>query len=360
MTRAVATEPHSSTTTPARDGSGPGPTIRVIYRDSAGTIHHDWPAAGIAQVIADRGGTAWIDVEDRRPAAELIGGEVETLLRDTFHFHPLAIEDALQETHVSKVDDWGEYLYMVFHSIDFDRDKCRLRLHELDIFLGKNYLVTYHNQPVREFDEHRRNIERDPVNRCRNGADHILYHLLDLVVAAYLPVIENLDEAIDKAQDEVFGRPTPRTLQAIFKVKRAALRLNRVLAPEREVINRLARDDYDPIPAEHRIYFRDIYDHLVRIHDITESLRDLISGALDTYLSAISNRTNDIMKTLTIVTVMFLPITFLTGFFGMNFFGENLSFHTSMPRHFLFAITCLTLAVMPAVMWYWSKRKGWF
>ena len=168
------------------------------------------------------------------------------------------------------MDDWGEYLYMVFHAIDFDPETDQLRLHELDIFLGRNYLVTYHNQPIPEIDQHWKNIERDPVNRCRNGADHILYHLLDLLVAAYLPAIEHLDEAIDDAQDEVFDRPTSRTLQAIFQVKRSALRLNRILAPEREVINRLARDDYDPIPPEHRVYFRDIYDHLVRVHDITE------------------------------------------------------------------------------------------
>src|SRR5206468_5257144 len=138
--------------------------------------------------------------------------------------------------------------------------------------------------------------------------------------------------------------------------KRSALRLNRTLAPEREVINRLARDDYDPIPPEHRVYFRDIYDHLVRVHDITESLRDLISGALDTYLSAISNRTNDIMKALTVVTVMFLPMSFLSGFFGMNFFGENLNFHTPLPKMFLFVSTCLFMFVGFVAPWVLAYR----
>jgi magnesium transporter len=179
-------------------------------------------------------------------------------------------------------------------------------------------------------------------------------------VAAYLPAIEHLDEAIDDAQDEVFDRPSPRTLKAIFQVKRSALRLNRILAPEREVINRLARDDYDPIPPDHRVYFRDIYDHLVRVHDITESLRDLIAGALDTYLSAVSNRTNDIMKALTIVTVMFLPMSFLTGFFGMNFFGDTLMFQTLLPKQFLFLLTCLTMVLTPPMIWLWARRQGWF
>jgi magnesium transporter len=336
---------------------GPRPTIRAVYRDAAGSIHHQWPIERITEAIEDSGGTTWVDIEDREAAA---GGQVEALLRDVFHFHPLAIEDALKETHIPRVDDWGEYLYLVFHAIDFDPETDQLRLHELDIFLGRNYLVTYHTAPIPEFDQHWKNIERDPVNRCRNGADHILYHLLDLLVAAYLPAIEHLDEAIDDAQDEVFDRPSPKTLRSIFQVKRSALRLNRILAPEREVINRLARDDYDPIPAEHRVYFRDIYDHLVRVHDITEGLRDLISGALDTYLSAISNRTNDIMKTLTIVTVMFLPMTFLTGFFGMNFFGDSLTFHRPMPKVLLFAMSCLTVVLTPLLLWLWARRRRWF
>jgi magnesium transporter len=337
--------------------SGPEPKIRTVYRDGEGTIHHDWPVARIADAIEDRTGVLWVDIEDRESAAN---GRVEVLLREVFHFHPLAIDDALKDTLVPKVDDWGDYLYLVFHSLDFDPGTDQLRLHELDVFLGRNYLVTYHNETMPEIEQHRRDIERDPANRCRHGADHILYHLLDLLVATYLPAIEHLDEAIDDAQDEVFSHPTPSTLRTIFQVKRSALRLNRTLAPEREVLNRLARDDYDPIPADHRVYFRDVYDHLVRVHDITESLRDLIAGALDTYLSAIANRTNEIMKTLTVVTVMFLPMSFLAGFFGMNFFGDTLMFQTPLPKRLLFSLTCLSMVLTPGFMWYWARRRGWF
>ena len=147
------------------------------------------------------------------------------------------------------------------------RNQTHSALHEIDFFLGRNYLVTYHNEPIPFLDQDRKNIERDPANRLRNGADHLLYHFLDLAVADFLPAIEHLDDAIDCAQDEVFRRPTQRTLKSIFRVKRAALRLHRMLAPEREVLNRLARDAYEPIHEKHRVYFRDVYDHLVRIHD---------------------------------------------------------------------------------------------
>jgi magnesium transporter len=249
---------------------------------------------------------------------------------------------------------------MVFHSIDYDPEVDGLRLHELDMFLGPNYLVSHHIQPLNFVDQTQRNIERDPAKRLCHGADHVLYHLLDLCVAEYFPVIEHLDAAIDAAQDEVFGRPTPRTLKAIFHVKRSALRLFRVLSPQREVLNRLARDEYEPIRPEHRVYFRDVYDEIVRIHDITETLRDLIAGALDTYLSALANRTNDIMKTLTLVSVMFLPMSFLVGFFGMNFFSDNLAIPFGMPKLSLFVGSCLIMAVTPVVMWVWARRRGWF
>ena len=154
--------------------------------------------------------------------------------------------------------------------------------------------------------------------------------------------------------------PTPKVIRSIFRIKRSAIQLHRTLTPQREVLNRLARDPYQPVQAEHRVYFRDLYDHVVRIHDISESLRDLIAGTLETYLSVVSNRTNDIMKTLTMVTVMFLPMSFLAGFFGMNFFGESLSFKRPLPRFFLFAATCAIMAISPCIMWVYARRKKWF
>ena len=333
-----------------------GCRIRVVYRDAAGLIHLDWPVDQVRAALDDREGCVWVDINDPEPSTSNVP---ETLLRDVFKFHPLAIEDALKETHVPKVDDWGDYLYLVFHSLEYDAGGGHVKLHELDVFLGKNYLVTYHTEPLGFLEQDRRNIERDPANRLRHGVDHLLYHFLDLAVAEFLPAIEALDFAIDAAQEEVFHSPTPRTLQAIFRIKRSALKLHRVIGPEREVLNRLARDAYAPIPDDHRVYFRDVYDHLVRIHDLSESLRDLISGALDTYLSAISNRTNDTMRTLTLVTVMFLPMSFLAGFFGMNFFGETLAFTAELPRRTMFLLTCMVMGGSFLGQWWWAKKKGW-
>ncbi len=331
--------------------------FRAIFRAGDGEIALDWPPDRISEALGDPKGTLWIDVED--PGSADNQG-VEAMLRDVFHFHPLAIEDALKDTHVPKIDDWGSYLYLVFNSIDFDPDTDSLRLHELDVFLGPNYLVTYHNEPLETLDRCRRNLERDPGHRILNGPDHLLYRLLDEAVGAFLPAIEHLDEAIDAAQDEVFGDPTPQTLQAIFRIKRTASRVHRLIGPMREVLNRLARDPYAIVAESNRVYFRDVYDHLVRLHDISESLRDLISGALETYLSVSANRTNEIMKALTVVTVMFLPLSFLGGFFGMNFFGETLAFTVPLPKALLFWATIFMMTFTPWVMYRWVRRRGWY
>ena len=342
---------------PDPDPTGPVPLVRVVYRDSSDTIHLDWPAGQIERAIGDEHGMAWIDVQDLESACNT---GVEAMLRETFKFHPLAIEDALKDTHVPKVDDWGQYLYIVVDTIDFDPETDELRLHELDLFLGPNYLVTYHNEALEVLDRHRRNLEREPGNRLQSGPSHLLYRLLDDVVAEFLPAIEHLDDGIDDAQDEVFDVPTPNTLRKIFHVKRNALKLHRTVIPMREVLNRLARDPYVQVDADHRIYYRDVYDHLVRIHDIVESLRDLIAGALDTYLSVVSNRTNDIMKALTVVNVMFLPLTFVVGFFGMNFFGDNIVFTSPLPRSAIFWIACAMMLASPVGMVIMARRRGWF
>ena len=192
-----------------------------------------------------------------------------------------------------------------------------------------------------------------------NGADHLLYRLADEVVASYMPVVEEIDLAIDQTEDQVFDRPTPETLEHIFMLKRATVHLRRIIGPQREVLNRLARDDYRVIDSRARIYFRDVYDHLVRLHDITESIRDLVGGALDTYLSVINNRMNEIMKTLTIITTLFMPISFIGGFFGMNFFAPvaPLARWTGIPA---FILTLTITLLTPISMLVWVRRRGWW
>jgi magnesium transporter len=228
---------------------------------------------------------------------------------------------------------------------------------ELDIFLGYNYIVTHHDHPVPAIDETWEACDRDPRN-IQDGADHLLYKITDNLVADYMPAVEKIDAAIDQIEDQIFDRPSPRTLERLFALKRVLLAMRRILLPQREVLNKLARDDYRVIDPKDRIFFRDIYDHLVRLHDLNESLRDLVSGALDTYLSVVNNRMNEVMKTLTIITTLFMPLAFVTGFFGMNFFeplGLMRGWTTSPVFYIMLAVTVL----LPFSMFMWMRRQTW-
>jgi magnesium transporter len=332
-------------------------TIRIIYRTGDGQLHLTFPVDRLNEAIDDTKGTVWVDIFDPDGQSN---GDVDRLLREVFRFHPLAIDDALNESHIPKVDDWGDHLYLVFHICGISPGTVELSLRELDIFLGKNYLITYHTEPLHIFDQDRQSIERDPRDRLRHGPDHLLYRFLELGIDQSLESIQELDDQIDVIQNQVIEHPSAHVLHSIFRIKRSAIRLHKILSPQREVLNRLARDPFEPIQPRHRVYFRDLYDHVVRIHDISEGLRDLISGALETYLSVVSNRTNETMKTLTVVTVMFLPMSFLASFFGMNFFGDNLVLREALPRQLLFWGTCIMMGLSPIVIWIQARRKKWF
>jgi magnesium transporter len=193
---------------------------------------------------------------------------------------------------------------------------------------------------------------------AQRGTGYLFYKLVDEVVASFMPVVEGMDEEIDYAEDSVFDRPSPDTLERIFRLKRAALQIRRVLGPQREVLNKLARDDYEAVDPRVRIYFRDVYDHLVRMHEIIESVRDLVGGTLDTYLSVINNRMNEIMKTLTVITTLFMPISFIASFFGMNFLEPVVPL-PEWTGTTAFYITLSVMVLLPASMFLWVRRRGW-
>ncbi|HEY43428.1 MAG TPA: magnesium/cobalt transporter CorA [Anaerolineae bacterium] len=326
--------------------------IHTLYRTKDGKIQRDLIPEQLVSALQDADGLLWVD---------LFKEPIEVcapLLRETFGFHPLAVEDALEETHVPKVDDWGQYIYAVLHSVTFDQEKDELvQTQELDVFLGKNYLVTYRTQPILAVDRVWSACERDE-RYLQKGVARLLYKVVDEVVADYLPVVEEMDEAIDNIEDHVFDHPTPAMLEDIFALKRALLHLRRTLMPQREVLNKLARGDYAVVDPADRVFFRDVYDHLVRLHDITEGLRDLVGGALDTYLSVVSNRMNEVMKVLTVITTMFMPISFLSGFFGMNFFQPVLDLPV-WTGPVAFAVMLAAVLMIPIGMYWWMRRREW-
>ena len=327
--------------------------IRTVYYQPNHPLQRDLEPGDFARALRNRRGLLWIDFVGESPET------CEPILK-SFGFHPLSIEDALQQTHSPKIDDWGDYIYLVINYMHLngkEDNHWETEVDELDVFLGPNYVITHHDYPIDSIDKVIANCQRDQ-RYLTEGADHLLYKIIDYVVADYMPILERVDEAIDLLEDEVLDRPSPQTLEQIFTIKRVLLSMRRILLPQREALNKLARDDYAVVDKKDRIFFRDIYDHLVRLHDLNETMRDLVGGALDTYLSAVNNRMNEVMKTLTIITTIFMPISFLTGFFGMNFFGPvaNLDKWTSLGA---FAAALTVFLCVPVGMFLWMRKRTW-
>jgi magnesium transporter len=326
--------------------------IRSIYFLPGKPVRTDISPADFPRLLRDKRGLLWVDFTSEPP-------ETALPVLQSFNFHHLAIDDALQETHAPKIDDWGDYLYIVLNYMHLVKatEPWDTEVDELDIFLGRNYVVTHHDNPIPSIEEAWNSSQRDP-RYSQDGADHLLYKIIDAIVMNYMPIIEKIDEEIDWIEDQVFESPRSETLARLFTLKRVLLAMRRILLPQREVLNKMARDDYQVIDRKDKIFFRDIYDHLVRLHDVNESLRDLVGGAMDTYLSVINNRMNEVMKTLTVITTIFMPLTFVTGFFGMNFFAANPPYE-NWTTPIVFYGTLSLMLLTPSIMFFWMRRSTW-
>jgi magnesium transporter len=327
--------------------------IRTIYFNGEGVPRVDVQPSDVPKLLEDRRSLVWMDFQSEPVETS------EPVLREIFGFHPLAIDDALQDTHVPKLDDWDNYLYIVLADIKLDRtSEAVIDTLELDVFVGKQYIVTHHDDEIAALDrvwEYSKKTER----HLKHGGDHVLYRISDELMTDYMHVVEGLDDEIELIENQVFGKPNPRLIERTFALKRSTAYLRRTVSPLREVFNKLARDEFSVIDQEDKVYFRDVYDHLVRLHDITEGLRDLVGGVLDTYLSVVNNRMNDIMKTLTVITTLFMPISFISGFFGMNFFQPVAPQLEPWTNLFAFVIMMAIMIGTPAFMLVWMRNRGW-
>ena len=257
-----------------------------------------------------------------------------------------------------KVDDWERYLYVGLHEAELlSGADAPLQVHEIDIFVGQGYLVTHQHHSTAAVERLWAACQRDE-RLLQRGATHLLYRLADELADGYMNVIDGLDEVVDHIEDEVLAGNNGDVLGTIMRYKRALLQLRRVVAPQREVMNKLARGDDDVLDDDKLIYFRDVYDHYVRMTDIAENLRDLVSSALDTHLSVINNRMNEVMKTLTVITVLVAPLTFVSGFFGMNFF-QPLGLFDAWTSRVALTATLVAMVALPVGMVFWLRKRAW-
>ncbi len=292
----------------------------------------------------------WVDIYD---ASE---EESNHILKEVFGFHPLAIEDSLKyindsKVHHPKLDDFGEYLFIVFNGIVKDNSVLKIKYFSLSCFLGHNFLVTIHNEKPENSIE---SSMKNSLNAAsfKKGPDYLLHLIFDSIVDNYYPILDDIEERINSVEDVMFkASPSNRTLVNILSLKKELIRLMRFSSYQKEVLFKLTRADSDLISMEESIYYRNVYDHLVRISDASESYRDYVTGVLDSYLSIVNNRLNETMKFLTIVATITLPMTFITGLFGMNF--DHIPFlHSEMG----FAVSLIIMALVAGVMYWWFKK----
>ncbi len=245
------------------------------------------------------------------------GPEELTKLRDLFGFHPLALEDTEHFGQRPKLDDYGDYVFLVFYGAWRHQDEDPIPLREVHMFISGQYIVTVHRDPLPALDRQRELLD----GRLLHSEQFLLYRVLDALVDSFFPVLGDIDDEIDELEAAVLEKPSDEQLQRLFSLKRQLVAMRKVITPQRDLfasgVDRIS--ELPGLTLDERDYFRDIYDHLIRISDLIDSYRDLLSGATDLYLSTVSNRQNDVMKQLTVIATVFLPLGFITGFFGENF-----------------------------------------
>jgi magnesium transporter len=275
------------------------------------------------------------------------------LLGARFGFHPLALEDCAHADQRPKSEEYGEYLFLVCHGFECpDGDIDRLRWHELHAFLGKNYLITVHDVAIPGLEQVWKRVAGDPL-LMRRGVDFVYHQVLDRMVDDNFPILDEIAEEIEQLEDTVLQQPVKTDLARIFALKSALVLMRKVISPQRDVVAMLARRGDERISERTALYFRDVYDHLSRIIESVESQRDLLSNTLDAYLSMQSQRTNEIMKALAVVSAIFMPLTFITGFFGQNF--THLPFDSDP----LMWSSIASLVVLPVGLLYWFRKRRW-
>lgn len=323
----------------------------------------------VEKAVRDPHALLWLDLEG------IDEGEVQWLGR-AFGFHPLALEDCLHLNQRSKIEEYEAYAFAVLYAFRSDPPphpspsseipppsplskrgekgdlRGRVGVEELHVFLSRRFLVTVHALPSEPLNRIWERCGKEP-KLLGHGPSFILHLLSDAIVDAYFPLLDELGEEIDELEDAVIRSPTRAQLTRLFALKKDLILCRKVISQKREVYNALSRRDYPFIDHKTALYFRDVYDHLLRASETIESYRDLLGSILEAYLTAISNRLNDIMKRLTIIATIFMPLSFIVGFFGMNFalipWGSQV----------LFLLTLLAVFALPFGMLVWFAKKGW-
>lgn len=276
-------------------------------------------------------------------------------LHELFGFHPLALEDTEHFHQRPKLDNYDDYVFLVFYGAWRQREDDQAPLREVHIFVSGKYLVTIHRDPLPALDDQREELH----GRVLHSEQFLLYRVLDALADSFFPLLSDMDEEIDDLEVQVLANPNERQLSRLNSLRRQLVIMRKVITPQRDLFAQSVEQiaELPGFALDERDYFRDIYDHLIRISDLIDSYRDLLSGATDLYLSTISNRQNDVMKQLTVIATVFLPLSFITGFFGQNF-GFMIN-HLITSEWTFWIVGVGSMLATCAGLFVFFHRKGW-
>ncbi|HZD59469.1 MAG TPA: magnesium/cobalt transporter CorA [Anaerolineae bacterium] len=325
------------------------PTITVIEYDEMNFQEKEVDTIEDCFPYKEKEAVTWINVEGihRVEILEKIG--------DCFGLHPLVLEDILNTNQRPKLEDYVEYIYIVLKMLYYDGKRDGITVEQVSLILGPNYVLSFQEGIAGDiFDPMRAQI-RNAKGRIRKmGADYLAYTLIDSVVDNYFVIIEELGEDIELLEEDLVTDPRPETLTGVQKLKREMIFLRRSVWPLREVIGTLERRESPLVKESTGLYLRDVYDHTIQVIDTIETFRDMLSGMLDIYLSSISNRLNEVVKVLTIISTIFIPVTFITGAYGMNFrYMPELQYRYGYP------LVWLVIVIIAALMLLYFRRRKW-
>lgn len=332
--------------------------IRSFAFTTTGRLHtQDIEMFLMPTLLADTNLFLWVDLED------VPDDEARRILEGVFHFHTLSVEDCINESQSPKVetydpkedDKFQAYLFMVIHAVDYNRQDGMFATSELNFFLGKNFLVTYHNAPLRSIQDTEERCLKSTVHVAR-APDRVAHALLDSLVENYKPALDGLSLEIAELEDEVLRAATPKTLQRIQQVKKEVLHLRQIIGPQREVLARFARGEFKLIRPHLVPYYRDVYDGLFHIGELAQSYMDTLSGILQVYLNMAAMQQGEIIKVLTMFTIITTPLMIIGTWYGMNF--EDMP-EIKTGRHG-YPLAILVTLVSTAVTYWYFKRKRWF
>ena len=324
------------------------PRIRMIDYDEANLEERELEAVDDCVSHKDKPTVTWINIDGLHEV------DVIEKIGITFGLHPLVLEDIVHTEQRPKMEDFDDYIFVITKMLSYDEEENKIKEEQFSLVLGRNYIITFQERVGDAFELVRDRLRKGKGRIRKRGPDYLAYALIDAIVDHYFTVLQKLEESVEALEEELITNPTPGTLQTIHRTRRELIFFRKSVWPLRELIAGLVRGESNLVDENTTVFLRDVHDHTIQVIDMVETLRDMVSGMLDVYLSSMSNKMNEVMKVLTIIATIFIPLTFIAGIYGMNF-----EFMPELKWHWAYPMVWVIIIVIGITMLLYFRRKRW-